>query len=445
MFISPSASSLDLESFDNFFSMFSSNHEFSKALCNYISFTKGTVQFQNNKVFAINDNLAYTNNLLGLVTSSCGPMHIDVESVASYDHISSVEDAIPIANTLNSFLEEEDDLTLVSILHFGFSEAKYLADAANQVGGKVQQVQWFTTNAVFDDFVLDSPEARENASKLRLSGLYYVGFRADQQVDLRSETLEAIVAKSGSVDLLSTFVHDASMLMYLTLERMGSLLSKPAVFPAYVKQTADESYGVTGYLGMTASGFRSLGEYMAGEANTNTETLNLPWQPTVFELYEGAGLPSQSIGETVHFDIIKYYEFTADKFVCNSSMTLNGRYRDYLGRLYAVSGEVLPGTKLLVPKFSNFTLNIFCGEILTIYVCPGGTRNDFTRCLSIGVEDDTNTQLKFSIAQGDAFSKPVVFMPQQDNMFNAYDGAKGTTLDATFSHSQPLDLSITFP
>jgi len=453
MFISPSASSLELENYDNFVSMFTSNHEFSKAVCNYVGFTRGTDQFHRNKIFAINANLAYTSNLLELTIESCLPMRIDIVSVASYDDISSVEDAIPIINSLNSFLEEEEDLTLDSILHFGFSEAKYLADAANQVGGKVQQVQWFSSDAAFDDSVLESPVTRENASKLRLSGLYYVGFRADQQVALRSETLEAIIAKSGSVDLLSTFVHDASMLMYLTLERMGSLLSKPAVFPSYVKQTADETYGVTGYLGITALGFRSLGEYMAGEANVNVETLNMPWQPTVFELYEGAGLPSQSIGETIHFDIIKYYEFTADQFVCNSTMTLSGGYRDYLGRMFLVSGAILPDTKLLIPKFSNFTLNIFCGEILTIYACPGGTRNDFTRCLSVGIEADSNKALdtnpvsKMEITQEDysnVFKDEVVFLPKQDNMFGAYDGAKGTTLDYV-PVKKPVDSRERFP
>jgi hypothetical protein len=38
-----------------------------------------------------------------------------------------------------------------------------------------------------------------------------------------------------------------------------------------------------------------------------------------------------------------------------------------------------------------------------------------------------------------------VFMPTQDNMFAAFDGAKGTTLGQLNSNVKPMNLTMTFP
>ena len=45
----------------------------------------------------------------------------------------------------------------------------------------------------------------------------------------------------------------------------------------------------------------------------------------------------------------------------------------------------------------------------------------------------------------DLFSGDATFMIKSDNMFTSFDGVKGSTLSATYSNYQPMDLAITFP
>ena len=54
--------------------------------------------------------------------------------------------------------------------------------------------------------------------------------------------------------------------------------------------------------------------------------------------------------------------------------------------------------------------------------------------------------LQATTSNTDPFSSDSqVYLPPQDNMFGAFDGAKGTTLDNQYSNSKPIDLSASFP
>ena len=56
------------------------------------------------------------------------------------------------------------------------------------------------------------------------------------------------------------------------------------------------------------------------------------------------------------------------------------------------------------------------------------------------------TQLNIKTTNNnDPFKSDSTIMTKQDNMFNAFDGAKGTTLDSQFRTYQPLDTQINFP
>ena len=201
-------------------------------------------------------------------------MRIDVIDFHEYNHLqmNSIDDAMPIINAINQSLEDEEYYERVSLLFLGFSEMKYFLEAGNQVGGLLHAVPWYTSDAVFDESVIDTTERRISAERSRLTGIYYMGFKPDQQIDIRSDTLEAIYRQSGSVDLLSIFSFDSTMLIYQTLERMGDVVGRTELFPSYILQTSSSSYGATGYLGITSTGFRKLGEYIAGGVTEENET-----------------------------------------------------------------------------------------------------------------------------------------------------------------------------
>ena len=57
-----------------------------------------------------------------------------------------------------------------------------------------------------------------------------------------------------------------------------------------------------------------------------------------------------------------------------------------------------------------------------------------------------NSKLALTTAElKDAFTGDTVFMRQSDNMFSAYDGAKGTTLGQLNSGVKPASFGSSFP
>ena len=71
-----------------------------------------------------------------------------------------------------------------------------------------------------------------------------------------------------------------------------------------------------------------------------------------------------------------------------------------------------------------------------------------SRCLTIGTSPLASNwrYLQTITSNTDPFSSDSqVYLPPQDNMFGAFDGAKGTTLDNQYSNNIPIELSASFP
>ena len=458
MIISPISSSTNLNRFDNYFSVYTSNDELGKAYCNYIS------EITNNRIFditiyAVTLNTEYTQNLLSVMVNQCGNLNINIIPALSYDSIDNLDDAIPILNQLNNIIEESNnDISTIGIMHFGFSEIRYLLEALSETGGVSSSAYWFSSDAAFDKFAISSSPSRNTGASVGLTSMTFIGYNPDLTIGIRSETLAEITRLSGSVDFWSTFAHDSAMLMYLTLERMGDLSNQSNLFPSYLEQTSKSVYGATGYLGIGENSFRELNEYLVGYPAPDDAIFSFDWIATSYFRYNSHGKDTLSFEEEIHKSKVKYYNLNKEDIDCDTFNIL-AEIRDYLNIPYLAiidqdSFDEFNGT-IELSQFSNLTIIISCEDKTGRIFCPPNTRYDETRCLKstedVAVElpiynfksTETGLLTGTTVAGlGNGDSTPLI---PQDNMYSAFDGAQGTTLDTKYSNREPMNLNVAFP
>ena len=457
MIISPIASSTNLDAFNNFFSVYTSNDELGKAYCNQISETTNNRIF-NYTLYAVNLDTEYTDNILSVMQTQCSFLRIQVIHVASYDSLDSIDDARPIINQLNNIIEsnDNDDLSSIGIMHFGFGEIKYLLEALGETSGPSNSVFWFSSDAAFDKFAVSSSQSRNTGAHVGLTSMTFIGFNSDISTSIRRETLAEITQLSGSVDFWSTFAHDSAMLMYITIERMGELSDRLELFPSYLHETSRSLYGATGYLGIGQNRFRELNEFLVGYPASDEAIYSFDWIAMSYLRYNSHGRDTLSFEEEVQTNDVKYYIFKREDIDCDDFVAI-AEVKDYLNIPYTMlmfpeSFNEFNGA-IEIPQFSNITIVINCDneDKSGVIFCPPNTRHDKTRCLQYSNDFVYDLPSNF-LAKNSKILDPLTMNGENNslgpsgnpppNSFPSFPGTGGPTVNPA---SQPMSNPSNFP
>jgi len=447
-FISPSASSRDLSSFNNLVSLFTNNDEFGKALSNFIAYAlkPGGQTFY---LYTIREDGAYVQDLLAAVKTVSGPMRFEVVDAAVYPAGLNSQQAEQALNNLTEEIQASENKDSSFILHLGFGQdLATLYEAADDRHEGLFERLWFSSDAAFDDAVVSSEASRDRAVMAGLTSMHYMGYNYDNAASVRNEMLQAVYNASGEINMFCPFIHDSAMLMYLTLQRMGDLSDEGALFPSNVRDTARSVYGATGLLELTPDGFRRMGEYLQGFVDIE-KPVDMPWTAATFILYDGYGLEPLSLEEELSFDSVKYHVFDVNSMNCTTNRVVLQCY-DYLGRMisrdFKISADGSSG-ELYIPKFSTLTVNVYCLEDrLGIFTCPGNPRSENARCLQATRQlEEVSKAMEDVFTPSSVFNAPVEVHRKSDNMFDSYVGAHGTTIWCPNASGTPNQQLQSFP
>jgi hypothetical protein len=213
-------------------------------------------------------------------------------------------------------------------------------------------------------------------------GLQYLGFHVDNSIEVRNELLRRVFQETGSVSFDITFVHDAAMLMYLTLEKMGTLVEEHALFPSSLKAVSEISYGASGYLRLSDVGFRDDNEFLIGVAiQPDASFFNSIWIAERFLKSVGSGTFSN---RNYFVDTVKYLFLETLKLSCDD-YTIVGQTFDYLGRPIDFEFSIEETENdLYIPLFFPSSFDVTCSDSKRIEVsCPPNARESFIACQSL--------------------------------------------------------------
>lgn len=297
--------------------------------------------------------------------------------------MNSAADVQSIVRSLNAALEQANDLEHALVVHLGFSEIRFILEALENEGGIAQQAIWFSSDSAFDDSSIpNSLRERDDTAPLPFPGLQYLRFHVENSIDVRGELLRRVFQETGSVSFDVTFVHDAAMLMYLTLEKMGNLVEEHALFPPTLKTVSEVSYGSSGYLGLSDAGFRQENEYLIGVSTPREDSaLDSVW--TAFQFLKSVGSGSFA-SRNFFLDFVKYLDegsLQSLSLPCDD-YTIVGQTFDYLGRPieYEFTSEEVQNNDLSVPLFFSSSFHVLCSDSRLEVTCPPNGRETILAC-----------------------------------------------------------------
>jgi len=459
-FISPTASSTELANRPNFVSLFAENGHYGRIFCHYMSYMRNNAQ-TGITMSVVRSNAAYVQDLFQEMLEYCPRVHIHLEEAVVYDVDQTAEEAHELMSTLSQSLQGTDP-QLHGVLHIGFApELADLLEAIDDSTFEALYRQWFCTDSAFDETLTSRPAARSLASRLGLLSMHMVGYNYDQAANVRFETLSQVYLKSKELSMFCPFILDSVMLTYLTLEHIDANIADSQVFIDNAIEISRSIYGATGLLEIDSQGFRANNEYLSGFVSDPSTVMDVPWTSHLYFSYapgRGEDEFTRSLTEKISVNPVMYYDFHSSNYSC-PLQRLEISCFDHLSRPLTVSlrEQDLSNLSLLLPKFNRIIINAYCEDKLGIVYCPGDPRSQGSECKKgsralpfISKEapsSKASSPNPFPVTgnSGSVFDEDTVIMRKSDNMFSAYDGAKGTTLGQLDPNIKPMDFSASFP
>jgi len=284
---------------------------------------------------------------------------------------------------LNNALESDSNLALSMVLHVGFSDIKYVLESVQEEGGNAQKVPWFSTDATFDNSAVPS-DVRDLASDLHLKGIQFIGYNVDSKIETRAGLLRYVFQETGEVSYAAVYVHDSAMLMYLTLEKMGSLLEEHSLFIPTIKQVSETTYGASGLLALNDEGFRAQNQFLIGGiTNFTHDQLDSTW--VAYQFLKTTGSRDTEFTQKRAFIDFVYYETLESIQKQCDNYIIEGQAYDNLGKPvnFRVTKDEVEDEdfSFYVPLFFDYTIDIICPESTFTLSCPPSATENVRACV----------------------------------------------------------------